>query len=568
MEIKPEKKDLHRTLEGITREMRSGRSDGLAPLLSLLESHPDSLEVMGHLSGALARAERHEEAIEVYRRYLAIKPDNIEAVWRIGDRQMNLGKLDQAVRSYQKALDMNPKCTDASMGLKYIDYLKRAGGQRITAAPDRPPLTPLQKKNVSRNRSEFRKKRIRLESLPPHLYLESTTKCNFYCRTCSKGYNPYFAEDLHPDILEKVCLEVKPFNTKISITGFGEPTLSSRFDEMLGIFEQNGSLVHFVTNGSLLNFPRIEQLVRHPVVVQLSIDAAQKGTFEEVRAGSRFEQIMKRLAMIKKLRDIHIARAHSFFSFLFVAIRKNIRELPDVVRMAHKYGISRVDVIDYSFGQREFDEQSLRYDPAVGNRYLEEAGALASKLGVDMILPPPYDATPPPPPSGSPWQKLKRVRRIFPDSRRFARRCTSPWMEPYIHTNGNVTPCCASMQYLGNLKRDSFHKIWNGWRYRLFRFRIETGFPPPECRKCFTAWGINGGNAGNAMAREGLLVKILYFIEYRIKGLVYRIHRLVRSLSGRDEDRLPEPNYFRGRPLATRGIKPQTGAPGIEGGNG
>jgi len=540
-------------LSPILQLMKSGKTDGVNELSLLLEKYPDNLEIMGHLWTAFAIKGEHQKAIDILTRYKELQPENLEAQWRIGDRLVNLGKLEEALETYKEILKENPDCMDANMGIRYVDYLKRRKHiQTETYIPKKVKLSERQESNWELNKKEFKELKLKLKSFPPFLFLEGTTKCNYYCRTCSKGYGEYYAEDLHPDIFNKVRQELMPTNVRISITGFGEPTLAKNFDEILQMCLENGSVVHFATNASLLNFNRIEKLTQYPVEVYLSIDGASKETFEEIRMGSNFELVCEKLVMVKKLRDIYLSKDFSLFSFLFVALNRNISELPDVVNMAHHYGINSILVLDYLFGYRDFDQQSLRYEPEKANYYLKEAEKKADELGIVLNLPPEYNPESPPPLKASLWHKILRTRRFFSEKKRFPNRCYSPWTEPYIRTDGTVSPCCTSGLRLGNLKKRFFEKIWNCWRYYLYRFRIHTSIPPLECRKCHLKWGLNGGNPGNVIAKEGLLVKAFYFFEGRLHRYGEKLIRFLRSLLYKlkgQEIPEPKPNYFRGRPI-------------------
>jgi MoaA/NifB/PqqE/SkfB family radical SAM enzyme len=309
------------------------------------------------------------------------------------------------------------------------------------------------------------------------------------------------------------------------------------------------STVHFVTNASLLNFDRIERLTRLPVHITISMDGATKETFEAIRAGGNFDLILEKLAMIKKMRDINLSDMRSHFCFNFVALRRNIHELPDLIRLAHRFNIPKVHVADYAFNNNEFDEQSLRYEPLKGNQYLHEALDLARELGIPIVLPPDYGQTPPPARGSSLLQRVLSTQRILPKRNRFPARCSSPWKEPYVRTDGLVTPCCSSGQKLGHLQHATFAQVWNGWRYRMLRWRIESVMPPIGCRICFVSWGINGGNPGNVMAQEGLLLKALYWLELRGRNYARRLIHYIRSLRAtHPAPPAQQPNFKLGRP--------------------
>lgn len=548
---------LTRSLEQTLQEMREHRTDGIAELEQLLAEAPDRVELHGYLAWAYGWAGRHAEAVASYRKILDRSPDALEARWRMGDRLVNLGRLQEAEEAYRQVLASDHSCMDALMGVRYIQHLRRsersADGSFDPAALG---LSPVKEANQALNLQEFEQKRLTLRSLPPSLFLESTTKCNFYCKTCSKGYQVYAAEDLHTPVMEEVCRELMPSNLRISITGFGEPTLASNFDEIVKMSLEHSSSVHFVTNASLLSFGRLEQLTATPLEMLISFDGATKETFEEIRAGARFELILEKLAMIKKLRDLQLSGFRSKISLNFVALRKNIHELPDVVRIAHRYEIRNVCVTDYGFNGNEFDEQSLRFEPERANRFLDEAGEVARSLGVEFFPPPHYTPVPPPLPGVSWWRKALAARRLFPEPGRFPRRCNSPWSEPYIQTNGTVVPCCTNSDYLGSLRKQTFAQIWNGWRYRLLRLRIDSFFPPHRCRSCQYIFGINAGNAGNVMAKEGLLLKLMYALEYRLVRLAHLLESRWQAKRARTSPAAAEASgkglYYKGRPLSAR----------------
>lgn len=546
--------NLKRELESLLNNIRNKKTDGVKELRILYEKYPNNIEIIGHLAWCLALIRNYQESIDFYKKYLTIQPNCAEVQWRIADRLINLGKLDEALAQYNLALINKPDCMDSKIGIRYINYLKKVGlknSQKLSFKQTE--QSELKKHNLKINKEEFEKQKINLASLPPNLFLESTTKCNFYCRTCLKGYGPYYAEDLRDEIFEKIKKELMPVNCRNLLTGFGEPMLSRNFDDVMKYSLENGSEVHFVTNASLLNFKRLESLLKFPVTIVISMDGATKETFESVRDGSNFDMICDKLAMIKKLRDIYLSEVSAKFSINFVALRNNIHELPDLVRLAHQYGILSIAVADYNLGLRDFDKQSLRYDPIMANRYFEEAKKLSIELGVNVSFPPPYVEEILTSSNPNLLNKIKNIKRIFSISKRFPKHCYSPWSEPYIHTNGIVSPCCITMKSFGDLKKKSFKKIWNGWRYKLLRLRIQSTFPPLYCRNCSVNWGINEGNAGNVKSKEGLIIKILYHCEFHLPLYIYKLKNLFKKLSDKLFGIKPlssaPPNYFKGRPM-------------------
>ena len=57
---------------------------------------------------ALQEQNKLEEAIEAYKKALAIKPDYAEAYYNMGNALKEQGKLEEAIEAYNKALAIKP----------------------------------------------------------------------------------------------------------------------------------------------------------------------------------------------------------------------------------------------------------------------------------------------------------------------------------------------------------------------------------------------------------------------------------------------------------------------------
>ncbi|MBI5441746.1 MAG: SPASM domain-containing protein [Deltaproteobacteria bacterium] len=63
--------------------------------------------------------------------------------------------------------------------------------------------------------------------------------------------------------------------------------------------------------------------------------------------------------------------------------------------------------------------------------------------------------------------------------------CRDPWTGVVIGANGDVAPCCHTVQRMGNVADEAFDDIWAGPRFRTFRAFLQTGTPLPACATCF-----------------------------------------------------------------------------------
>ena len=68
--------------------------------------------------------------------------------------------------------------------------------------------------------------------------------------------------------------------------------------------------------------------------------------------------------------------------------------------------------------------------------------------------------------------------------------CLAGWFVTNVTTDGFVRPCCFSDEYMGNLKEESFKKIWNNPKYRKFRRELKKGKFRDYCysNRCSLEW--------------------------------------------------------------------------------
>lgn len=533
------------------------------PLLAgLAKRFPDNREIVSTLGWAEFHLGDPERAASHYARLQILWPDNPDASSLEGDAWMVARQYDKAIGAYLRALTIHADYEPALIGLRYAKFcVARATNPEVVDAPpqERDAVQMVEvRKNVALTLGELEAQALKMMGKPLRVFMQTTTRCNFACQTCPKGYEPYYAQDMDPRLLDTVRHSLLPNLVELDITGFGEPMMSPRFDDMVALAREADVPVRFVTNGSFLTFKRIEQLLSGNFRPTISVDGASPEVYERIRRNGSFARLKTKLAMIQKVRRILVRKHSSPFTFNFVITRLNIHELPDVVRLAHKYEIYRMSAVDYTFQSTEFDLNSVRNDVAWANRWLDEADRVARELGVELIRPEPYIVTPETPSTlGNPqnvsrqpwWKKLGHLgtrRPLFSRPDRFPHQCHSPWTEVHINTAGIVTPCCIYNKPMGNLLNQSFEEIWNGPAYQMLRLRLRLGFPPETCRTCTLMWGINGGNPGNILEREGALIR---FIQPRLSSLAHRIRTYFRRQKATPSPPPPPPNMHRGRTL-------------------
>jgi radical SAM protein with 4Fe4S-binding SPASM domain len=321
--------------------------------------------------------------------------------------------------------------------------------------------------------------------LPSHLQLEITSACNLRCTMCLVRYRPpvnKLAGAMPPELFRQVVDDV-PGLTRLTLQGLGEPLLSPYLPEMIRVAVERGVTVGFNSNATLLTARRAAELVASRVDwLHVSLDGASAATYQRIRDGADFGTVVANLAGLVRAKRA-AGSATPWIRVVFVAMRDNVGELPDLVRLLSDIGVDelRVQNLSHSFSDTDpagrYDDirrftadQALWTGADLDRAEAAFAAARAAAHGHGLRL------------------RLPRLRTPEPAPGYAGRGCSWPWEAAYITSAGVVQPCCMVMGddrvALGSLADHSFPEIWYGPAYRAFR-RDLTGAEPPEvCRGC------------------------------------------------------------------------------------
>jgi radical SAM protein with 4Fe4S-binding SPASM domain len=323
--------------------------------------------------------------------------------------------------------------------------------------------------------------------LPTEIQVEVTGACNLACRMCLVRYRPKLGKGEGAMCFHtfKAIVDELPALEKVTLQGLGEPLLAPDLFRMIEYAAGRGIRMGFNTNGTFLTQERSEQLIRAGLDwLHVSLDGATAVTYEDIRHGSAFDVVRTNVIALVKTKqrlDAELPR----LQLVFVAMRRNIRELPQLVGLASEWGVGALWVqnLSHSFSDtdpsgayaeiREYAAEEALWnagDLADVHRLFLEAQALAERLGVELRLPNLED---PPPRLRDPTKPA----------------CHWPFESAYVTHDGKVQPCCMVMgsdrSVLGNVGSVPFGEIWRGPEYAGFRARLTEEREPPEvCRGC------------------------------------------------------------------------------------
>jgi MoaA/NifB/PqqE/SkfB family radical SAM enzyme len=389
--------------------------------------------------------------------------------------------------------------------------------------------------NLLQNLVDLKRNRILLNSRPYYIQLEVSSRCNINCIHCSREKFFGKGEDLDMDVLYRVERELLPYAKEFLISFYGEPLLHPNIEEIFGVVKRHPHLhSSFYTNALPLTEHMIDKILDAKFsYLNISIDGARKETYEKIRRGGSFDQLLKNLACLRNKRRA-VKDYHLWLNMRIVGMRENIEEAPLFVELAKEYEFDFIMYyLNLTVDHPEMTHSPLNQYPELTNEMFRKAHERARELGIPTT----FFETPFPKTEKqrlgriSPWKKYMQIIREHA-ARNFHRLnfkerlkgnfnqmegslplflillavkswygltlqnfrlkklcpmpnvnkpayCGNPWTYINIRTNGEVLPCCFTQKSLGSLKKKSFEEIWNGPQFlELRRSIIKRTFTP------------------------------------------------------------------------------------------
>lgn len=323
-----------------------------------------------------------------------------------------------------------------------------------------------------------------MRSTPRTLFLEVTGRCPIECLMCARRYRSWDYGDLDETVFERLT-PVFPRVGIVVLGGFGEPLVARRFDEYFERLSGLGARVALQTSGYRLTEERADHLCRGGLWhLHVSMDSPDPDTYASIRPRISFEEVATRVRQIAGFKR-ETGATHPTVHIVFVAMRRNIEQLPAMVEMAAGLGADNLTVQYMVAHGEDVRDESLFYHQDLANRMLDLAEEKARDIGFSVELPGRFGVGP----------------RAVPQ------RCTDPWRVAFVRWNGDVHPCCYAPAdvVMGSLAEQGFWEIWNGPAYRELRRTVNSGAPPEYCRICTAGRqrGVDDERAHIVLGRPG-----------------------------------------------------------------
>ena len=309
-----------------------------------------------------------------------------------------------------------------------------------------------------------------LDYIPVKLDVENVSRCNFACTMCavSKWPKRRRARDMTLDAF-KALIDEQYGLIEIKLNGLGEAMMQGDdWFAMIRYARERRIWVRVTTNASLLHvnencFKLVESGVNE---IDVSIDGADKETFETIRVGSTFERVVANCVMLNSMLKAHGKPSAKMWTLVQ---RANWRNLPAHVKLSAACGFRQLvfSLNLHGWGDPVLAEKNktVCVDSEIGAAQLQQLVMLGQESGVRVSF----------------WD----VNEKF--STAPGKRCPWPFSRAVVTSDLRTVPCCmiADPDQYEIGKGHSFMENWRGEEYRAFRQAHLDGAIPAVCKGCY-----------------------------------------------------------------------------------
>lgn len=295
-----------------------------------------------------------------------------------------------------------------------------------------------------KNKAEFRapmsKDRKPLAELLPlksplSIYIDPSSICNFACKFCFQANKDIKKQmqltQMTMDTFEKILDSIKEFDESIKMVhlhGFGEPLLNKNFYKMVQLLKQNNvDRVATTTNASMLD----EQNARN--IIESKLDQIHISIY-----GLSDENYLS-------------------FSNKKISFNKILSNIKYFHALNTKYGNCHIHIkINGDYYSNEDKERFLRiFENYCDSIFIDRVANIWPMLDISETL------------------KINLSKEQKEDStlshqygcKKENNLCPSIFYQLMIHSNGDISPCCADYLgkiTLGNIKTHNLKSLWGG----------------------------------------------------------------------------------------------------------
>jgi MoaA/NifB/PqqE/SkfB family radical SAM enzyme len=193
------------------------------------------------------------------------------------------------------------------------------------------------------------------------VYVEPTIYCNLDCRTCIRNVWCEELGSMTEATFSRILDSLKLIEPRPSIFfgGLGEPLFHKDIAAWIARAKAIGATVELITNATLLTEEKARALVASGLDnLWISIDGATPESYADVRLGAELPQVIENVMRLRRLRKGgHFAKPE--IDIAFVAMKRNLHELPEVLKLAQRLGARQFKVSNVLPYTRELWDEIL-----------------------------------------------------------------------------------------------------------------------------------------------------------------------------------------------------------------
>jgi molybdenum cofactor biosynthesis enzyme MoaA len=238
-------------------------------------------------------------------------------------------------------------------------------------------------------------KKGRFKIVPEFISVSATENCNLKCIMCP-GHTGMSGPKLSVDEAEMLFGSLFDKDSNYGSPKFldmtaGEPTLNPNLGTIYGRFKElfPDAKISTISNATLPIRGQVRVAFEHADRICLSMDGATAETFERIRKGAVYKNVVRNVREIASMKKEGVNCER--LELAFVVMDQNIHELPEMVRLAHSLGIPGLftqvsEVREESPFNGEVQNISLSLPKAEFAPFVSEAKAEAERLGIRLTL--------------------------------------------------------------------------------------------------------------------------------------------------------------------------------------
>ncbi|MBN1539448.1 MAG: radical SAM protein [Candidatus Thermoplasmatota archaeon] len=309
------------------------------------------------------------------------------------------------------------------------------------------------------------------------IVLEYTYRCNSSCIFCYNCWkNDYdVVPELSVDEWKPIIHKLPPVK-RITISG-GEPLMRDDLPDLIDLLKERTKYVSVLTNGTLLDDRWARMFKEKEVFVQVPLHGLERNHDLLVGMTGGFRKAVKGIA--------YLNRNMVDFAVSVVGNKKNIGEIRKIFELAVALGASELLAIRFIPGGEGLRNLDLMMDAKEYETFLSEFDRVLNRyrlfgaLGIPNI------------PCKFPEKGYKAL---------YFSGCTAgvDWLA--LDPAGRVRVCNHSPTIIGDLREQTFGKVWNHPLLRAFR---KHKVVPEECRGCDKVDTCLGGCRAAAQTLHG-----------------------------------------------------------------